>query len=130
MSESKMRVEIPQNPKELLTLAISIFEKHQTDGASSPLRLIADYKWDAEGPKLTQAMAKHDEAERYRKSMETAYRERDLLMTDTTYIVRATRDLLTGINSENMKRLAEWGFSVEASVAPKTKSNGTKTKTT
>ncbi len=125
-----MRVDIPKNPKELLTLGSSIFEKHQADGASSPLRLLADYSWDNEGPKLTLADAKNNEAEKYKKLMETAYRERDLLMADTTYIIRATRDLLTGINSENMKRLAEWGFSVEASDAPKAKTNGTKTKIT
>ena len=127
MSETKMRVEIPQNPKELLTLAGSIYEKHQKDGASSPLLLIADYSWNTEGPKLVQAQAKHDEAEKYKKLMETAYRERDFLMTDTTNIVRATRDILTGINRENMKRLGEWGFSVEASAAAKSKTTETKT---
>ena len=127
MSEVKMRVDIPQNPKDLLSLGESLYSKHLKEGAASPLLLITDLSWNVEGPKLTQAQIKHDEAEKYKKQMETAYRERDLLMTNTANIVRASRDLLTGINRENMKRLGEWGFSVEASVAAKTKAtNGVK----
>lgn len=125
MSESKMRVEIPSTPKELISLAKRIHTKHTSDGTSSPLLLIADYSWAEEGPKLDLAQAKHDEAERHRKLMETAYRERDLLMANTADMVRASRDLLTGINRENMKRLADWGFTVEASTASKSKANST-----
>lgn len=54
--------------------------------------------------------------------MEIAYREHGLLMANTTGIIRASRDILTGINRENMKRLGEWGFSVEASTTSSSKS--------
>lgn len=121
MSDSKMRVQIPTTAKDLLSLAKKIYDKHKTEGATSPLKLLVDYNWDAEGAKMTQAQAKHDEAERYKKQMETAYRERDLLMADTVSIIRASRDLLTGMNRENMKRLGDWGFTVEASTANKSK---------
>lgn len=67
-----------------------------------------------EGPKLDSALAKHNEAEELRKKMEAAYKERDLLLTDMPKIIRASRDILTGINSQNMKRLGDWGFTVEA----------------
>ena len=121
MSNSKMRVDIPKNPEELLKLATSVNKKHTADGAASPLNLLTDYKWATEGPKLALAQAKHDEAEGYKKKMETAYRERDLIMANTTKIVRASRDVLTGINRDNMKRLGDWGFTVEASAAPTAK---------
>ncbi len=121
MSDSKMRVQIPTTAKDLLSLAKKVYGKHKTEGATSPLKLLVDYNWDAEGVKIDQAQAKHDEAERYKKQMETAYRERDLLMADTVSIIRASRDLLTGMNRENMKRLSDWGFTVEASTANKSK---------
>jgi hypothetical protein len=121
MSEVKMRVEIPKNPKDLLSLATSVFTKHTSDGDSSPLLLLKDFSWTIEGPKLVTAEAKHQEAEKYKKLMETAYRERDLIMADTANIVRASRDILSGINRENMKRLGDWGFTVEASAASKSK---------
>ena len=82
---------------------------------------MVDYKWETEGPRLALAQEKHEEAELLKKKMETAYRECYLLMSGTTNIVRASRDILAGINRENMKRLGDWGFSVEASAAAKKK---------
>lgn len=123
MTNSKMRVEIPKNAGDLLKLSTSIYKKHTEDGVNSPLRLMIDYKWENEGPKLALAQAKHEEAEALKKKMEEAYRERDLLMANTASIVRASRDVLAGINKDNMKRLGEWGFTVDSSVAsgPKVK---------
>jgi hypothetical protein len=117
-----MRVEIPKNAEDLLKLATRIHKKHEADGTMSPLNSLVDYKWETEGPKLQQAQAKHDEAEELKKKMETAYRERDLIMANTANIVRSSRDVLMGINRENMKRLGEWGYVVEASSAPASKS--------
>jgi hypothetical protein len=123
MSNNKMRVNIPRNAEDTLSLASAIHKKHLADGANSPLKLLADTKWDTEGPKIAQAQAKHIEAEVYKSKMEAAYRERDLIMANIPNIIRSTRDLLAGINSSNMKRLAEWGFSVESSAAPKSKND-------
>lgn len=121
MTGAKMRVQIPKNSEELLKLATAILKKHTADGVNSPLNTMVDYKWANEGPKLPQAQAKHDEAEGYKKKMEAAYRERDLIMANTASIVRSSRDILTGINRENMKRLGDWGFTVESSAAPAAK---------
>ena len=118
-----MRVEIPKNPEELLKLATSVYTKHTTDGTTSPLNTMVDYKWSNEGPKLPLAQAKHDEAENLKKRMEAAYAERDLLMANTAKIVRSSRNILMGINPDNMKRLGDWGFTVESSAAPATKVN-------
>jgi len=128
MPKSKMRVRIPKNPEELLKLATTINKKHIEDGVNSPLKSMVDYKWETEAPKLALAQAKHDEAEDYKKKMETAYRERDVIMSKTTSIVRSSRDVLAGINPDNMKRLGEWGFKVEASVAPVSRAKKTAAK--
>lgn len=117
MASTKMRVPIPSNPQDLLNLATDISTKNTADGATSPLNSMKDYSWAVEAPKLVQAQAKHDEAEEYKKKMETAYKERDLIMTNVKGIIRASRDILMGINSNNMKRLTEWGFSVESTPA-------------
>ncbi len=117
MATSKMRVKIPSNPVDLLKLATDISTKNTDDGATSPLNAMKDFSWAIETPKLVQAQAKHDEAEEFRKKMETAYKERDLIMTNVKGIIRASRDVLMGINSSNMKRLTEWGFSVESTPA-------------
>ncbi len=115
MAYSKSRVKIPTNPEDLLKLGKSIYDKHKADATTSPLNTLTDFKWDDEGPKLALAEAKHNEAEELKKKMEAAYKQRDLLMANTTAIIRASRDVLSGINSQNMKRLGDWGFTVDDS---------------
>ena len=111
----KMRVNIPSNKKDLLDLAAKVNTKHLADATASPLLLLQDITWAVEGPKLALALTKHNEAETLKLAMEQAYRERDLIMQNTETVVRNSRDLLTGINRENMKRLGEWGFSIDDS---------------
>ena len=82
---------------------------------------MGDYKWETESSKITTSQAKHNEAEGYREKMDAAYGERDLIMANIVNIVRASRDVLVGINRENMKRLGDWGFSVESTPAAKPK---------
>jgi len=117
MANNKMRVPIPKNAEELIKLGSSIFNKHLVEKALSPLNSMADYKWETEGPKLPKALAKHLEAEELRKKMEAAYKERDLILANTAGIIRASRDILVGVNRQNMKRLGDWGFTVESTVA-------------
>jgi hypothetical protein len=127
MPIAKMRVDIPKGAEDLIDLGEKIYSKHQTEGTASPLNQLNDYTWSVEGPKLSQAKEKHQEAENLKKKMEEAYRERDLLMTNTLQIIRASRDILTGINSANMKRLSEWGYEVVASAASSSKTTEKKT---
>ena len=111
----KMRVNIPGNKKDLLDLAVKVNNKHMADGAASPLNLLQDITWATEGAKIAAALAKHTQAEQLKLDMEQAYRERDLIMQNTEVVVRNSRDLLTGVHRENMKRLGDWGFSVDDS---------------
>lgn len=112
MSTQKMRVEIPENPKLLLDLALEIHAKHTADGSSSPLNSITANNWSQEGPKIELCLQKHNEAESLKSQMEKAYKDRDLLLSGIQKAVRASRDVLTGVNHDNMKRLSEWGFNV------------------
>jgi hypothetical protein len=56
--------------------------------------------------------------------MEKAYRDRDLLIKSISETVLASRDVLTGVYRENMKRMGDWGYTVDDT--PKTKKIPTK----
>jgi hypothetical protein len=112
MSYTKMRVEIPENPKLLLGLAADIYKRHNADGDSSPFSSIKSNNWSTEGPKIGLCLKKHNEAELLKAKMEEAYKERDLLFDGISKAVRASRDVLTGIHHDNMKRMSDWGFTV------------------
>ena len=115
----KMRVEIPKNPKELLDLSIKVLTKHAADAAASPLNLLQDIDIAVESSKAAAALLKHNEAEDLRLQMEKAYKDRDFLMSNTATFVKNSRDLLTGMHRENMKRLGDWGFTVDHSAKAK-----------
>ena len=115
MSYAKMRVEIPNNPSDLLDLAKKINTKHLSDGNLSPLNSIETNNWAIEGPNITLCLKNHLEAEQFRAKMEEAYKERDLLLTGINCAVRATRNVLSGVHHDNMKRLSDWGFTVNES---------------
>lgn len=119
MASKKPRINIPRNVEELLTLADLVYNKHQSDGTASPLKLLQDYDWDIVGPKLNFALDKHKKAESLRREMEKAYEDRDALVGDIEGIIRSTRDLLKGVYSRTPKTLGDWGFDVDH--APKTK---------
>jgi hypothetical protein len=121
MSSSKMRVEIPTNPKSLLDLAEEVYAKHTDKGAASPLASIEENNWTEEGPKIKTCLDKHNEAEKLKNQMEQAYKDRDKLLLGIDKAVKASRDVLSGIYHANMKRLTDWGFIVTES--PKSSSD-------
>jgi len=120
-----MRVEIPKNPKDELELAGKIYAHHTELGAASPLNAMTDHNWASEGPKVATCLDWHKKAEELKSQMEKAYKERDLLLAGIDEAVKGSRDVLTGINRSNMKRMSEWGFTVIES----TKSSGSSTTT-
>jgi len=122
----KMRVTIPRNPKELLLLAEKIYQKHLSEGTNSILGLLNDHSWTIEGPKISVALDSHNLAEIKSKESEKAYRERDLHIPNIINIIKTSRDLLTGLNRNNMKRLSDWGF--EVNDTPLANAKGTSTK--
>jgi len=108
-----MRVLLSLNHIEILKLANQILKKHLEDGVHSPLNTLKTHSWNEEGSKINPCMAKHLEAEDYRKKMEEAYLERDLLLNPLTEIVKESRDKLVELHRNDMKQLEKWGFNVE-----------------
>jgi hypothetical protein len=111
----KQRVEIPKKAKELLDLALKIFNKHSKDGPTSKLNIL---NWDVVGPTIATAIEKHNLAEDLNRQRDKAYEERDILLKNIEASIKSSRDVLTGVYSSEMKNLGEWGFNVYSSAAP------------
>ncbi len=88
-TRTKGRVKLPKNAKELLDLGNLVLQKHTADGTSSLLSNLTGNDWTVTGPKIAVALAKHLEAEDYKRKMEDAYRERDKDMPEIDEILRA-----------------------------------------
>lgn len=112
MANSMFRVNIPSNVKELLELAANIFKKHTELGTTSPLNAMTSHKWSDNGSKVADCLAKHQLAEELTKQATKAYQERDLLLSEITESVKASRDLLIGVYRDTPKALGDFGFEV------------------
>lgn len=112
-NKTKGRVEIPRNLEEHLDLAQTVYDKHLADGDASLLKNLADYDWAIVGPKIDACLAKHKEAEDFKRKMDEAYKERDLIFPEIDEAVRASKAMLKGIFTKNPKKLGDWGFTVE-----------------
>jgi hypothetical protein len=108
-----MSVLLSLNHIDILKLATQILKKHQEDGENSPLNALKIHSWIEEGDKINPCMLKHLEAEEYRKKMEAAYLERDLLLKPLTEIVKESRDKLLELYRNDKKQLEKWGFVIE-----------------
>lgn len=115
MAKKSIRVKIPTNAGVKLNLAKKIYEKHQLDGADSPLKTLKDYNWDEIGPDIVEALSAHNEAEELRIKWEKAYEKRDNLMGDIDNVIKVSRDLLKAVNKKNPRQLGDWGFDVNNS---------------
>lgn len=109
------RITIPKNPAELLDLAKKIYDKHQTDGAASPLNAMQDYNWAVDGPKVTPCLANHNNAEDATKKAEQFYRQRDIDLPEIKAIVQNSASILKSIYAKNPKVLGDYGFVVDDS---------------
>ncbi|MES2731090.1 MAG: hypothetical protein V4714_05050 [Bacteroidota bacterium] len=115
----KPRIEIPANPKELLELAQSIYNRHLTLAGTSPLLVMNTPNWTTLGETVAPALLLEKQAKDLEKELKNVYEQRDLLLKPINGAVKASRDLLMGVNSQNPAKLGEFGFIVTDSVAPK-----------
>lgn len=122
-NRTKGRVKMPNNAKEMLTLAELVLQKHLVDGTSSLLNNLNGNDWSVTGPKIANALAKHLEAEEYKRKMEDAYRERDKDVPEIQAILRTSAALLKAVYSTNPKKLGDWGFNVDDSPQTRNKNN-------
>lgn len=109
------RILISSNPTDLLKLAASILEKHQSDGATSPLNAQQDFSWAIEGPKVAPCTSNNTKAEVAAKEAEKFYRQRDVDYVPIKDIVQNSAQLLKKIYAKNPKVLGEYGFVVDDS---------------
>jgi hypothetical protein len=99
----KKRVKIPmQNAKALLDLAKKVREKHLTDGEASPLKVL---NWGELNPMIDGAL-------RLKREKLNTYQQRSRRLQAVLGMVRSSRDILTGVHSDEMKALGLWGFDV------------------
>ena len=117
MASNKVRVEIPRNAADLLSLGEKIYAKHTELAATSPLNMLQSHKWDVNGPQVANALTLHNKAEEYKRLAEEAYRERDLLVGEIDESIKSSRDLLLGVYRDNPKQLGQWGFEVNDTVS-------------
>ena len=116
MKRTVGRIAISNNPKEILTLATKVYQKHKADGASSPLSNLDGIDWSAIGATIEPASALQSEVEVLKGRLEMIYRERDLYVSGLVEALRASRNLLKALNQKNPRRLSDWGFQIEDSV--------------
>jgi hypothetical protein len=109
------RVLIPTNARELLKLAKKIYDKHQADGANSPLNAMQDYNWATDGPKVALCAKYNIDAEAATKLAKQLYRQRDLNLSTIKAIVQNSASVLKGIYAKNPKVLGDYGFIVDDS---------------
>ena len=80
--------------------------------------------WETNGPKISEALQLHVQAEELRKQAENLNKKRDLLLNVVKESVKGSRDILMGIYRENPKELGNWGYEVNASVSKSKKDGG------
>ena len=110
------RVVIPENPSDVCTLAAAVKTKHVTLADASPLK---GMKWDDLGPAIDEAAGFDKSAKHLAKDAETATGERNKRMPKVNQAVRSARDILSALNSENLKTLGDWTFTVDDSAQAK-----------
>ncbi len=110
------RINIPTDPTEIIALAKAIHDKHVALAAASPLSAI---KWDALAAEITAALGFDNDADRLLKESQQAREKRDNLVPDLSDLVRSARDILSGTYRNELRRLEDFGFSVDDSAKSK-----------
>lgn len=133
MARKILRIPIPVNPDEQITLAKSILAQHKKLGANSP---IAGLNMDDFVAKVGLAENQNDLGKQLHKDGETAFQKRDNALGPqkgeekpgtVKFYLRAARDTLAGQNRGNEQKLGDFGFTVDTTPkksAPKKKSGG------
>ena len=111
MPQSKPRVVIPRKNGDVIQLAQTIQAKDAQLGAASPLALL---KWADKLAAIQSALDAQEQAETLRKQLDAAYEERDRCIKELLESIRQSRDVLTGIYRQDMNKLEDFGFTVEA----------------
>ncbi|RYY39808.1 MAG: hypothetical protein EOO08_09055 [Chitinophagaceae bacterium] len=113
MANTNPRIPIPRDPESLLALAGSVSAQHVLMGASSPLNAMEDFNWTQVLPDLQKAAALQSEIADLEKKVEKLYAERNRLLPSIAGAVKGSRDTLKGVYAKNLKKLGDFGFTVD-----------------
>lgn len=128
-TKTSVRIPVSKKPGEALALAALVYAKHQADGASSPLKAIAE--WVKVGPTIATAADTQMQIEAMEKQIEKLYETRDALLPDILDVTQRSRTLLGSIYKKAPRTLGDWGYTVDdtprppAAANPKKPSGGT-----
>lgn len=118
------RIKLPKNKDAAIKLAKAILDKHNNDGAASPL---AALNIDDMTAKTDAADTQNQLAAKLSRDSETATQNCDKAIgADYTtpgtvnYYIASARDILAGIYKGNEQKLGDWTFEVDQSPAPAT----------
>ncbi|RYZ20475.1 MAG: hypothetical protein EOO16_16555 [Chitinophagaceae bacterium] len=113
MANKNPRIPIPRDPEGLLALAVAVKAKHDALGAASPLQAMEDYNWSQVGALLTTTDDLQDRISDMEKKLEELYAERNRHLPVIKGALTSSRNVLKGIYAQNMKKLGEWGYTVD-----------------
>jgi hypothetical protein len=119
------RVTIPVNAGELIDLCVSIAAEHKELAKDSPLSIL---DWEEVNPIITEADELDDKIGDLNRELEKLTQRRKTLIEKPGGLgdfARQSRDVLSGVYRNEMKRLGDFGFDVNDSPKAK-KANGPK----
>lgn len=111
MSTNRVRVDLPSGAEDRINLAKAIAGKHAELGNASPL---GQLKWDKITPAVTAAETSHRESKRLQAQAEAATQARDAALETVLTFLRASRDVLSGVHADEMRKLGDYGFTITA----------------
>jgi len=122
MPRSTIKVVIPKNPDDMLSLSGNILDKHTADGAASVLPDdIADELTTLHSAATTENT---NQKNNYRDA-ENSIEERNLALglhetqdsrtvNTVLFYLSSARDVLSGLHRNNIRALGKWGFTVNS----------------
>ncbi len=122
MPRSTIKVIIPKNPDDMLSLSGDILAKHTADGAAS---VLPDDIADGLDTVHTAADLENTNQKDFYRDAENFIEQRDLVLglhhtqdsrTENTvlFYVSSVRDVLSGLHRNNIRNLGKWGFTVNS----------------
>lgn len=122
MARSTIKVIIPRNPDELLTLAENILAKHTLDGAASviPTNVAAElqtlYTKGFEQNELQKQSYRNAEnyVELRNLALGTLPTQDSRTPNTVKFYIISVRDVLAGLNRDNLRHLGKWGYTVNS----------------
>ena len=103
-------IRIPSNTVLFCDLLENLLNAHKSKEAESPL---SGLDWADTEAQLSALRAKHAEMEEARRTAERLREERDQIKRVLKELVRHARDILKGIHRGELRKLGEYGFTVD-----------------